>query len=293
MLHAVPLQSLLDWLSQPKGPHLVEASPATVPDKAMVLAVIRHMLYGEDTLLVGMGLMYNPHYISIKPFSAAYMHLHVWHAAGFSVESVNKLSSSRLIFVTVSEMSDMIPFASQHPIFLDVATKETMTRTGKPMAPLSFRGFRLHTVWNKPPGGDSVCQVTFPCLLGKATAPMLEYDQEMFPQSLLQGPKMSVNLGPPSSNHWNDLDLILPLAIDMYKWWRESKQAEQDPEVESVGAEGSPKEAPAPGKAPQVVASGSNAMSIPNRGHTSGGKSLGDFARHSRTHSCPPSPDTT
>ena len=34
---------------------------------------------------------------------------------------------------------------------------------------------------------------------------------------------------------------------------------EQDPEVESVGAEGSPKEAPAPGKTPQVVAGGSKA----------------------------------
>ena len=140
--------------------------------------------------------------------------------------------------------------------FLDVATKETMTRTGEPMAPLSFRGFRLHIVWNRPPGGDSVHQVAFPHLLGKATTPMLE----KFPQSLLQGPKMAINLGPPSSNHWNiDLGLVLPLAIDTYKQRHEAKQAEQDPEGESAGAEGSPKEVPVPGKAPQVVASGSKA----------------------------------
>ena len=82
-------------------------------------------------------------------------------------------------------MSDVIPVALQHPIFLDVATKETMTRTGEPMAPLSFQGFRLYTVWNQPPGGDLVHQVTFTCLLGEATAPMLEYEQEKFPQSLL------------------------------------------------------------------------------------------------------------
>ena len=87
---------------------------------------------------MGVGLVYKPHYISTEPFSAAYMHLHVWHAAGFSVELANKLSSSRLIFVTVSEMSDVIPVASQHLIFLDMATKETMTRTGEPMASLSF-----------------------------------------------------------------------------------------------------------------------------------------------------------
>ena len=214
------------------------------------------MLYGEDTPFVGVGLVYKPHYISTEPFSTAYMHLHVWHAAGSSVESANRLSSSRLIFVTVSEMSDVIPVASQHPIFLDMATKETMERTGEPMAPLSFRGFRLHTVWNRLPGGDSVCQVAFPCLIGEATAPMLEYKQEKCPQSLLQGPKMAINLRPPSSYHWNiDTDLVLPLTIDKYRQRREAKRAEQDPEGESAGAEGSPKEAP------QVVAGGSKAAS--------------------------------
>ena len=73
---------------------------------------------------------------------------------------------------------------------------------------------------------------------------------------------MSINLGPPSSEHWNiDSDLILTLTIDMYKRWREAKWAEQDPEGESAGAEASPKEVPAPEKAPQVVASGSKATS--------------------------------
>ena len=138
MLHAVPLQSLLDWLSQPKGPNLVEASAAVAPDKALVLSMTKRMLYGEDTLFVGVGLVYKPHYISTEPFSTAYMHLHVWHAVGSGVESANRLSSSHLIFVTVSEMSDVIPVASQHPVFLDVATRETRTRTGEPMAPLSF-----------------------------------------------------------------------------------------------------------------------------------------------------------
>ena len=197
---------------------------ATVPDKALVLAVTKRMLYGEETPLVGVGLMYKPHYISTEPFSAAYMHLHVWHAMGSSVESANKLSSSHLIFVTVSEMSDMILVAAHHPVLLDVATKKTMTRTGEPMAPLSFRGFRLHTVWNRPPGEDSVHQVTFPHLLGKATASMLEYEQEKFPQSLMQGPKMAINLGLPSSDHWNIIsDLVLPLTVDKYKQRHEAK----------------------------------------------------------------------
>ena len=147
VLHAMPLQNLLDWLSKPKGPYLVETSMATAPDKALVLAVTKRMLYGEETPLVGVGLVYKPHYISTEPFCMAYMHLHVWYAAGSSVESEDKLNSSRLIFINVSEMSDVIPVATQHSVLLDVATKETMMRTGEPMAPLSFRGFRLHTVW--------------------------------------------------------------------------------------------------------------------------------------------------
>ena len=233
----------------------MEASAAAAPDRVLVLAVTKQMPYGEETPLVGVGLMYKPHCISTEPFSATYMHLYVWHATGSSVELVNKLSSSCLIFVTISKMSNMIPVAAQHPVLLDVATKDTMTRTGEPIAPLSFRGFRLHTVWNRPPGGDSVHQVAFPHLLGEATTSMLEYEQEKFPQSLMQGPKMAINLGPPSSYHWNIVsDLVLPLTVDKYKQQREAKHAEQDPEGESAGAEGSPKEAPAPGKAPHIVA---------------------------------------
>ena len=235
---------------------------AVVPEKALVLAMTKRILYGEDPLYVGVGLMYKPHYISTKSFSAAYMHLHVWHAAGSSADLVDKLNSSRFILVTVSEMSDVVPVAVPHPVFLDVATKETMERTGEPLAPLWFQGFRLHTVWNRPPGGDPFCQAAFPYLRGEASAPMLEYEQETFPQSLLQGPKMSINLRPPSSEHWNiDSNLILNLTMDTYRWRREAKRAEQDPEEESAGAEVSPKDAPAPEKAPQVVAGGSKAAS--------------------------------
>ena len=239
----------------------MEASTATVPDKALVLAVTKQMLYGEETPLVGVGLMYKPHYISTEPFCTAYMHLHVWHAAGSGVESADKLSSSCLIFVNVSEMSDMIPVAAQHPILLDVATKDTMMRTGEPMAPLSFRGFRLHTIWTQQSGGELVCQVTFPRFLGEATTSMLEYELEKFPQGLMQGPKMVINLRPPSGNHWNIIsDLVLPLTVDTFRRRCEAKHVEQDLEGESEGAEVSPKEAPAPGKAPQVVAGGSRAV---------------------------------
>ena len=137
---------------------------ATVPEKVLVLATTKRMLYGEDTPYVGVGLVYKPHYISMEFFCAAYMHLNVCHAAGSGADLMDKLDASHFILVTVSEMSDVVPDVVQHPVFLDMTTKETMERTGEPLAPLSFRGFRLHTVWNRLPGGDLVHQVSFPHL---------------------------------------------------------------------------------------------------------------------------------
>ena len=146
VLCTVPLQSLLDWLSKPKGPNLVEASVAMVPEKALVLAVTKKMLYAEEPPLEGVGLMYKLHYISTVLFSATYMQLNVWHSAGSNKESGDKLTASCLIFVSISKMSDVIPVAVQHPILLDMVSKETVEDTGEPMSPLPFRGFRLHTV---------------------------------------------------------------------------------------------------------------------------------------------------
>ena len=91
---------------------------------------------------------------------------------------------------------------------------------------------------------------------------MLEYEPEKFPQSLLQGPKMSISLRPPSRVHWNiESDLILTLMMDTYQQRLEAKRADQDPERKAAGAEASPKEMPVPAKAPQAVASGSKAAS--------------------------------
>ena len=265
MLHAVPLQSLLDWLSKPKGPNLVEASAATVPGKTLVLAVTKRMFYAEEPPLVGVGLVYKPHYISTEPFSAAYMHLLVWHAAGSSVESEDKLNSSRLIFVNISKMSDVIPVVAQHPVLLDVATKETMMKTGEPMAPLYFRGFRLHTVWTQQPGGDLVRQIAFPHFLGEGSSSILEYKPEKFPQGLMQGPEMVINLRPPSDDHWNiTSDLVLPLAMDTFRQWHEAKWTAQGLEGESEGAKVSPMEASRPGESPHVEA-GDSDEALPKR----------------------------
>ena len=101
--HTVSLGVLLDWLSKPKGPHLVEASGGANPKKALAIAVTRRMLYEGETPLVGVRLGYKLHYISTEPFSATYMHLNVWYMAGSHTELEDKVTSSRLLFVSLSE----------------------------------------------------------------------------------------------------------------------------------------------------------------------------------------------
>ena len=159
--------------------------------------------------------MYKLHYVSTVLFSATYMQLNVWHSASSDKESGDKLTTSCLIFVSIFEMSDVIPVAVQHPVLLDVASKEAMEDTGEPMSPLSFRGFRLHTVWTQQPRGGLACSIPFPHFLGKSTSSLLKYGSEKFPQGLRQGQKRVLSLKPPSTDHWNiTSDLVLPLALD-------------------------------------------------------------------------------
>ena len=138
MLPTVPLHSLLDWLSEPQGPNLVETSETVVPYKALAIAVTRRMLSEEKPPWVGVGLMYKPHYILTMPFSVAYMHLNVWHSAASHEESEKGLDVPHLLFMNISEMSGVIPVAVQHPIWLEWASREAMEGTVGPGSHHSF-----------------------------------------------------------------------------------------------------------------------------------------------------------
>ena len=164
VLCAIPLKSLLEWLVKPKGPHLVEATVSGVPEKALDLAATKCTLYVEDPPSMGVGLVHKPHYVYTESFCHAYMHLNVWHAAASNEDSTDKLDSSHFILVSISETSEVMPDALLHPVFLDVIDKEAIEETGEPLAPHWFQGFRLHTVWSRPPGEEPIHQITFPHL---------------------------------------------------------------------------------------------------------------------------------
>ena len=233
-----------------------------VPEKALVLAVTKCTLYVEDPPSVGVGLVYKPHYVSTESFCCAYMHLNVWHAAASSEDSTDKLDSSPFILVSISEMSEVMLDVLLHPLFLDVIDKGAVEETGEPLAPCWFWGFRLHTVWSRPPGEEPLHQITFPRLRGDASTPMLEHEPEKFPLSMQPGPKVAIPLRPPSSRHWNiDSDLIFTIAVDTHRWQHEAKKTGQDLQRESAGAEESPRETPAPEGASLAIAGSSQAVS--------------------------------
>ena len=245
VLHSIPLKNVLKWLVKPKGPNLVEDPVCSVPEKALVLAVTKCMLYMEDPPSVGVGLVYKPHYVSTESFCHAYMPLNVWHAVASDQDLTDKLDSSRFILVSISEMSEVMPDALPHPLFLNVINKEAVEETGEPMAPHSFRGFRLHTMWSRLPGEEPIHQIAFPHLRGDTTAPMLKHVPKKLPQNLRQGPKVAIPLKSPSSRHWNmDSDLTFGLEVDTHRRWHEAKETGQNPQQELMGAEESPRHAP-------------------------------------------------
>ena len=118
VLRSIPLKNILEWLAKPKGPNLVEDPMCRAPEKTLVLAVTKCMLYMEDPPSGGVGLVYKPHYISTESFCHAYMHLNVWHAAASDQDSTDKLDSSCFILVSISETSEVMPDALPHPLRL-------------------------------------------------------------------------------------------------------------------------------------------------------------------------------
>ena len=67
--------SILNWLTQPKGPHLVDGT--LTPDSLTALAILvtPEALYDPDSLRVGLGLIYKAPYIRATSFSEAFFFL--------------------------------------------------------------------------------------------------------------------------------------------------------------------------------------------------------------------------
>ena len=57
--------------------------------------------------------------------------------------------------------------------------------------------------------------ISLPHFLGKTNSSLIVYESEKFPQGLMQGPKIAMDLKPPTEDHWNiALDPILPWMLE-------------------------------------------------------------------------------
>ena len=74
-LRTASLANILDWLTQPKGPHLVEGTSTLGSLTALAILVTPKALYDPNSPRVGLGLVYKAPYIQAASWSEAYFSL--------------------------------------------------------------------------------------------------------------------------------------------------------------------------------------------------------------------------
>ena len=141
-LRSASLANVLNWLTQPKGPHLVDGTLITDPLTALAILVTPEALYDPGSPMVGLGLVYKAPYIQAASWSEAYFSLKLASQAEVS----NRTTRSRIIFVQIQESSQVIPLPGVPTLFLDVKTAEDIIDSKEPRPLQDFRGFKLHRV---------------------------------------------------------------------------------------------------------------------------------------------------
>ena len=213
--------SILDWLTQPKGPHLVDG--ASTPDSLTALAILvtPEALYDPDSPRVGLGLIYKAPYIRAASFSEAFFFL----KSASRAEAGNQITNVLIIFVEIHESSQVIPLPGVPTLFLDVQTAEDVRDSNDPWPPQDFRGFRLHRIiylGAGPPAG----QVAFPRLQGRTVSHWVPTQRSVMTPELERMPELSVALSAADDNHWNiGNDPIFPSCLAKFRARHEASQA--------------------------------------------------------------------
>ena len=207
------LTDVLDWLTQPKGPHWVDRT--LTPDSLTALAILAtpEALYDPNSPRVGLGLVYKAPYIQAASWSEAYFSLKLASQAEVS----NQTTSAMIIFVQIQESSQVIPLPGMPTLFLDVKTTEDITDSKEPRPPQDFRGFKLHRVvytGASPP----IRQVALPRLQGKTVFHWAPKQKQVLTPELKEAPQLTVTLSAANANHWNIVnDPIFPSCLDEFK----------------------------------------------------------------------------
>ena len=220
-LRTASLANVLDWLTQPQGPHLVDGTSTKDPLTALAILITPEALYDPDSPMVGLGFVYKAPYIWAASWSKAYFSLKLASQAEVS----NRTTGAKIIFVQIQESSQVIPLPGVPTLFLDVKTTEDITDSKEPRPPQDFRGFKLHWVVYtgvSPPIG----QVALPHLQGKTAFHWAPKQKQVLTPELEEAPQLTVALSAADANHWNIVnDPIFPSCLDAFKARHEASLA--------------------------------------------------------------------
>ena len=220
-LRTASMANVLNWLTQPKGPHLVDRMSTPGSLTALAILVTPEALYDPDSPRVGLGLVYKAPYIQAASFSEAYFSLKLASRA----EASNRTTSALIIFVQIHESSQVIPLPGVPTLFLDVKTTEDITDSNEPRPLQDFRGFRLHRIVYI--GVSPLArQVAFPRLQGKTVSHWAPTQKQVLTSELKEVPKLMVALSAADANHWIIVnDPIFPSCLDEFKARHKASQA--------------------------------------------------------------------
>ena len=222
-LKTASLTNVLDWLTQPQGPHLVDGTSTKDPLTALAILITPEALYDPNSPTVGLGLMYKAPYIWATSWSETYFDLKLASQA----EASNQTTGAKIIFIQIQESSQVIPLPGVPTLFLDVKTPEDITNSKDPRPPQDFRGFKLHRViftGVSPPIG----QVAIPRLQGKTVCCWAPRQKQVLLPELEEAPQLTVALFAAKANHWNIMnDPIFPSCLDVFKARHEASLASE------------------------------------------------------------------
>ena len=212
-LRTASLASILDWLAQPQGPHLVDGSLTGDSLTALAILLTPEALYDPDSPVVGLGLMYKAPYIQTTSWTEVYFNLKLASQA----EASHRTTDARVIFVQIQVSSQVIPLPRVPTLFLDARTPEGTTDSKVPRSPQDFRGFQLYQVTLKgddPPN----TQVAFPRLQGETECSWIPKQKQVLPPELEEAPQITAALSTADPYHWNIVnDPIFPSCLDTFK----------------------------------------------------------------------------
>ena len=185
-LQSTSLTNILDWLTQPHGPYLVDGTSAKDLLTALAILVSPKAFDYPDSPLVGLGFVYKAPYIQTTSWSEAYFELKLTSQA----EASGRPTETKVIFVQIQDSSQVIPLPRVPTLFLDVKTLEDITDSKVSRPTQDFRGFHLHQVILM--GVDlPASQVAIPHLQGSTSFHWTPMQEQVLPPELDEAPHLS------------------------------------------------------------------------------------------------------